>query len=308
MTAALAAELARVTVDRPMMGGRVLVHAQDAVAAPALEADAVRVLDRLAAWASILTRFTDTSELARLNADPRGEVPVGPTLTAVLDWARAAEARTDGLVDIAMLDARLAAEAGEDPALPSRASRRWSLRRSARGAAVVRNPGVRFDLDGVAKGWLADRALELTPGRTALVDADGDISARLAPGDELLVEVADPRPGDAPLATLRLTAGPVWRRVGLATSGTSVHRWQHADTVAHHLIDPATGRPAVTDLVQVSVLAGSARDAEVLAKAALIAGADAAPMLLDRPGVLGALMLTTRGEIRATTGMLEWLV
>jgi thiamine biosynthesis lipoprotein len=192
-------------------------------------------------------------------------------------------------------------------AAPLAAGRRWSLRRGPRRAIVEREPGVRFDLDGVAKGWLADRALAITPGRSALVDGDGDVALRIAPGDEWVVGVADPREPATSLAALRLTADGTSRRLGVATSGTSVHRWARGAVEAHHLIDPRTWRPAETDVVQATVLAGSARDAEVFAKTAVIAGTDRAFRLLDRPGVLGVLLLTTRGEIRATPEMLRWL-
>jgi thiamine biosynthesis lipoprotein len=290
------------------MGGRVTVHLRAEAAEPDLQLAAERVLDRLAAWANRLSRFLPDSELSRLNASTATSVRIGPTLTEVLDWARVAESLTGGLVDVSMLDARLAAEDGTVVDRPVAAGRRWSLDRHAHGATLVREAGVRFDLDGVAKGWLSDRALDLAPGRSALVDGDGDLAARVAPGDELLVGVADPRDPDAMLAIVRL-ASPDGRpsRFGLATSGTSVHRWVHGDTAAHHLIDPATWRPAVTDVVQATVLADTARAAEAGAKAAVLAGSDRAPAVLDRPGVRGLLLLTTRGEIRATPELLPWL-
>ena len=293
---------------RPMLGGRVSVHLTDDAPPGRLEAAAERTLDRIGAWAQILTRFDPDSELARLNADPGDTVTVGPTLSAVLDWARAAESATDGLVDVALLDARLAAEVGTEPAPQVAASFRWSMTRSARGAEIHRTPGVRLDLDGVAKGWLADRALAMTPGRSVLVDGDGDIAARVAPGDAFGVGVADPRTPDRDLLVIRLTGGEGAARVlGLATSGTTVHRWRHGDDIAHHLIDPATARPAATDVVQATVLADSARTAETWAKAAVIAGADRAFDLLDRAGVHGAVLLTADGDVRATPGMLQWL-
>jgi thiamine biosynthesis lipoprotein len=307
-------EAGSATISRPMMGGLVSVHIGAGPGSLESARGAERVLDRIGAWAATLTRFDAASELSRLNAHRGGAVPIGPTLTAVLDWARTAEAISDGLVDVAMLDARLAAEAGVPVARPIAAARRWSLVRTARGSAVIREPGVRFDLDGVAKGWLADRALGITPGRTALVDADGDIAARVAVGDELVIGVADPRDhagADATLAVLRLAAGASagirGRLLGLATSGTSVHRWTHGGDVTHHLVDPATWLPASTDVVQATVLADSARVAEVFAKVAVIAGSDRASALLDRPGVHGALLLTSRGEVRATPGILRWL-
>ncbi len=293
--------------DRPMMGGRVSVHLIDQTPSSERERAADAVLDRIDAWASRLTRFDAASELSRLNDAPGREVAVGPTLTAVLDWARQAEGLTDGLVDVAMLDARLGAERGDEVSRPGAASRRWSLRRGPRGSMVIRDPGIRFDLDGVAKGWLADRALDIAPGRSAIVDGDGDIAIRLAMGDAWAIGVADPRAPDTLLAVVRLVAPGAPRGWGLATSGTSVHRWQHQAGYAHHLIDPRTWRPATTDVVQATVLASSARLAEALAKVAVIAGGERAFELLDRPDVDGLLLLTDRGEIRASEGMVRWL-
>lgn len=304
-----------------LMGGLVGVHLRPsgtmAVWETASDADAV--LRRIAAWADRLTRFTTTSSLSRLNDDPRDEVPVGPTLAAVLDWGRYAEGLTGGIVDIGLLDARLAAEeAVDDPdgptsRRPSLASRSWSLARGARGAVVRRPAGLRFDLDGIGKGWLADRALDrLDRYRAAVVDADGDVAIRLDPGEAWSFGVADPRLDEHDLAILRLTArgdrsGRGDGRFGLATSGTSVHRWARADGTTHHLIDPRTGRSAKTDVVQATVLARTAREAEALAKSAVILGVSAGYDLLDRAGVDGALLLTDRDELVIHPTTVRWL-
>jgi thiamine biosynthesis lipoprotein len=292
-----------VEARRPMMGGEVAVHATGHVDRPQL----VLVLDRIEAWASRLTRHDPTSELMRANAEPSNGVRIGPTLTAVLDWARTAEGITDGLVDVALLDARLAAEAGTNATPPLPAGRRWSIDRGARSSTLRREPGVRLDLDGVAKGWLADRALAIAPGRSALVDADGDIALRLYENDSWGMGVADPRDDDELLAVLEFHGGDVPACFGVGTSGISVHRWVHANGEAHHLIDPRTWRPADTDVVQATVVAASAREAEVLAKTVVIVGAGRARRLLDRPSVLGGLVLTRQGELHALGGMRRWL-
>ena len=110
--------------------------------------------------AARLTRFSETSELSRLNADPRLTVPVGPTLGTVLAWGIVAGRRTGGVVDVTLLDQRLAAETGR-AAVPPEPRERWSLERRRNAFEIRRSQRVRFDLDGVAKGWIADRALEL---------------------------------------------------------------------------------------------------------------------------------------------------
>ena len=85
----------------------------------------------------------------------------------------------------------------------------------------------------------------------------------------------------------------------MATSGTSVHRWNVAGEDRHHIIDPRTRKPAVTDVVQATVVAGSALIAEALAKAVVIAGAVEGFALLERARVRGAVVLTSRGETLA---------
>ena len=289
--AAPAAEL--VSVERPMLGGRVGIHLRSGSPDHMATARAgSRILDRLEAWAGRLTRFDPRSELSRLNASSARSIAIGPTLAAVLDWARAAETATDGIVDVALLEQRLAAERGEPS--PLLAFRHWSLARGARSTIVHRTPGLRFDIDGVAKGWLADRAVSLLVGvPIAVVDADGDVAVGLDPGADLWLGVADPESPAMDLSVLRLANDSATRQAyGVATSGVSVHRWGSGGRARHHLIDPRTGAPAATDVIQATVIATSARLAEAFAKSAVILGRRAAPRALRRPGVLGALLLT----------------
>ena len=138
------------------------------------------------------------------------------------------------------------------------------------------------------------------------------MAIRLDRGEAWSFGVADPRLDEHDLAVLRLTArgdrsGPDDGRFGLATSGTSIHRWARADGTTHHLIDPRTGRSARTDVVQATVLARTAREAEALAKTAVILGTAAGYDLLDRAGVDGALLLTDRDMLVIHPNTLRWL-
>jgi thiamine biosynthesis lipoprotein len=299
------------------MGGRLLVHLDtDGVADRDPAAAAGRVIARVDRWAARLTRHSDDSDLLRLNRDPRPEVQVGPTLAAALRAGRLAVEYGEGLVDITLLDERLAAESGEEPdraaAGPARAGGGgWQLHPRRHGSAMVERPaGLHFDLGGVGKGWIADRALALLrdwPG--SVVDADGDLAVSCAPGRTWEIAVGDPRSEDANLAILRLgvAAGSPPARWGVATSGVSIHRWVSGGTARHHLIDPRTGRPAESDVVQATVIAGTALRAEALAKAAVIAGTAAGFAMLERARVAGALILTDRGETLALPSTLRLL-
>lgn len=301
----------------PSMGGTlsVFITAEPERSMQA-QIDARRTAQRVETWAARLTRFNNASHLSHLNSAAESRVPVRPTLAAALHWAKTAEQRSDGVVDSTLLDARLAAESASPLELSPAPNRwAWQLLGDARDSIVERDPRVRLDLDGTAKGWIADRAADLLarwPG--VVVDADGDIALRADRGVDWLIDVADPRlEADGveppPLATLKLRGGTSWTAsYGVATSGTSVHRWQLADgRLTHHLIDRRTRRPAETDVVQATVVAPSAREAEMIAKSAVILGSHEALGFLARSAALAAILLLEDGSVVSLPGVEAWL-
>ncbi|MFN8519894.1 MAG: FAD:protein FMN transferase [Chloroflexota bacterium] len=301
--------LFQVSLDVAAMGGRLRLH----VGCGAPEQDQARrdlesVARRVGRWAARLTRFEPASDLCVLNAQPDGaDVPVGPTLAAVLGWAAEAGRRTQGVVDVTLLDERLAAEDGMRSALPPRAgcwTSRWTM--DGRHGRVAREAYVRFDLDGVAKGWIADRALALLHRYpAAMVDADGDVAIAVGEGTDWTIDVADPDDPRGDLASLSLDRIGA-RVLGIATSGIHVHRWG-ADAGRHHLIDPATRRPASSDVAQCTVIADTAALAEALAKAVVIRGSEWGAGLLGHSDVLGTVVLRRTGEVLVSEEVLPWL-
>ena len=73
----------------------------------------------------------------------------------------------------------------------------------------------------------------------------------------------------------------------------------------HHLLDPFTGAPAMSGLASVTVVAGDAWWAEVMAKAAFVVGATAGKGLLESAGVDG-LLVSDDGALVETRGMARY--
>jgi thiamine biosynthesis lipoprotein len=74
---------------------------------------------------------------------------------------------------------------------------------------------------------------------------------------------------------------------GIATSGIGRRSWTAAGgRPAHHLLDPRTGAPAFTGIVQATALAPSAATAEILAKAAVLSGPGRAAEWLTHGGII----------------------
>ena len=129
----------------------------------------------------------------------------------------------------------------------------------------MRAPGVRLDPGGIAKGMAADLAAAALPaGVRYAISCGGDVA--VGGGEPWEVAVRSAR-SDAEVHRLRVRSG------GVATSGIAARIWQRPDgSYAHHVLDPATGRPAWTGLVAATAVADSALEAEVLAKTALLSG------------------------------------
>jgi FAD:protein FMN transferase len=210
-----------------------------------------------------LTRFSPDSELAGLNRAMGRWVGVSPEMEQLLRESLRAFELSNGLVNVAVLSSMLAigytrplsegptaatlGGAVPLPPLPDVLTVRMGRARLA--------PGCGIDLGGVAKGWMADRLRERL-GPNALANLGGDLRAGGAGPD-----------GDGwPVGIAGLTV--TLRDQGAATSSILRRRWAGL----HHLIDPRTGLPADTGVEEVSVVAGTALDAEVMAKTALLSG------------------------------------
>jgi thiamine biosynthesis lipoprotein len=245
-----------------------------------------------------LTRFDPASALCALNSDPEPEVRAPPDVCALVEAAARAAELTAGLVDATVFDALPRhgyrdSMVGREPAdlataltaAPSRreASARepspWlSIAVDRQAMIVTRPPGVSIDSGGIAKGMAADLCAEELAGYSSYaVDCGGDLRIGGADGLERRVEITDPFTG-AVTATFGLAAGAV------ATSGLGRRLWPHGSGFAHHVIDPGTGAPAWTGLLQATAVAPTALEAEALAKAALLSGPDGAARWLERWG------------------------
>lgn len=75
-----------------------------------------------------------------------------------------------------------------------------------------------------------------------------------------------------------------------ATSGTFRRKGQNIPKSWHHIINPNTLEPAITDIRLATICAGTALQADVLASCAVILGSKKAPEFLKKHGVKSALL------------------
>jgi thiamine biosynthesis lipoprotein len=91
----------------------------------------------------------------------------------------------------------------------------------------------------------------------------------------------------SPLADGRILHTFELARGAVATSGTTKRSWlDEQGRLSHHLLDPATGTPAFTGVIQATAIAPTGVEAEALTKAALLAGPARAADWLPYGGVI----------------------
>jgi thiamine biosynthesis lipoprotein len=270
------------------LGSTAVVAVRDPAALDTARAAVEEVVER---FDEACSRFRDDSELTALNASAGSPVRVGPLLLEAVDASLRAARVTDGDVDPTIGEALIALgydrdfddleRGGSAAAVSIAAVPGWQTVRVDHAASTVTAArGVVLDLGATAKALAADHAAAAASASVAggvLVSLGGDISVEGPPPEQgWQIRVTDDHRSQvtAPGQWIALRAG------GLATSSTTVRRWEADGGSAHHLLDPATGRPAAGPWRTVSVTAASCLDANIASTAAIIRG-EGAPEWLE---------------------------
>lgn len=240
----------------------------------------------------IFSRYDPDSELNRINREAgRGPVAVSAEMFEVLARARELSRLTEGAFDVTVgplmeIWGFFPEREGKDPspgeigAVLSRVG--WEKLELDRDRQTVRflSPGLEIDLGALAKGYVVDRlaACLVEEGvDAALINAGGDIYGlgRHPEGRGWRIGVEHPRREGEILAVLELEDRAV------ATSGDYRNYFIRHNRRYSHIIDPRTGEPAGTGVVESTVLAPDCLTADGLTTALFVLGPERGLEILE---------------------------
>ncbi|MDD2464592.1 MAG: FAD:protein FMN transferase [Desulfobulbus sp.] len=243
-------------------------------------------VDRLCA---LMTRYGNQSEICELNAENCLERPA-PEIREVVDRSLYFHRDTNGAFDITvaplvnLFQERFAAgsrptEADADAVLDLIGSEqlRW-----ANGSILLPQKGMGITLDGVAPGFIADRAGQMLAANgivNHLVDGGGEIrvSGSAAKGAPWTVAIQDPAKKKEYPDVLSLREGAV------STSG-NYEVYYDREKVFHHIVNGRTGQSPHLS-TSVTVMAPTAMDADILSTAVFVMEPEAGIRYVNaRPG------------------------
>lgn len=255
------------------------------------------------------TRFSENSELSSMNRSAGNWFHASPEMFALMHEAQVYHQKTDGLFDPSILSnllrigytysmdelRRFAADPEPADRLIGSTSAFSSIQFDESSSQIFLPGDLLIDLGGIAKGWIAGQAARMLSqySSACAVSAGGDMVLIGLPQDQDFWEVAleDPRNAHLDLTILQVQEGAV------ATSSTIRRVWRQGGLKRHHIIDPRTGEPALTKWLSVTVIAPHITEAEVFAKAFLLASPDKTKQMIEENPDLICLAVDSSGVI-----------
>ena len=188
--------------------------------------------------------------------------------------------------------------------------------KSSQPTLAITDPQTILDLGGVAKGYIADDLADLfiahgvgrfviNLGGNVVVHGGrpADASARPpgAAGSPWRLGIINPLDPAHNRAIVDMADGSV------VTSGIHERRFTKGGVTYHHILDPATGMPAKTDLTSATIIAPRSMDCDGYSTTALMLGArDAIDFVESLPGI-DAVLIDEADEVWWTSGIEERL-
>ncbi len=266
-----------------------------------------------------LSRRLEGSEVWNVNAAAGSEegCPVSPELEALLEDCLSLWKQSEGAFDVTLgevvalwdMDGWASGEREgvftppDEEALQDALGRCGSGRLELAEGRLFLPEGMKIDLGAVGKGAALDCLLgylaENEKITGAVISVGGSVLTygEKPDGSPWKVGIRDPRDSSANMGVLTLEGQ--WC---VSTSG-DYERFVEVDGVRyHHILDPATGRPADSGTAGVTVLSRSGFDSDALSTACFILGPEKGMKLAERYGV-EVLFVGTDGSIRMSPGM-----
>jgi thiamine biosynthesis lipoprotein len=257
---------------------------------------------------AIMSDYQETSELNQFahNAAKK-PIKLSPDLFRVLQESQHLARRTNGAFDVTIgAVVRLWRRARRTGELPDAERLKQALRLTGyrklhldarTQSAWLDEKGMGLDLGGIAKGFAADQAQRVLKQhgiRSALVAAGGDIVVSQAPprarGWLIAMATADTNPGDHSPSEPAQENALLLTNAAVSTSGDAEQFVEIDGTRYSHIVDPRTGL-GLKGQMSVTVVARRGSDADGLATAVSVLGAERGMKLIDATRGVAALMI-----------------
>lgn len=282
------------------------------------------ILAEITAFENRFSRFKENSELSLLNKSSGIFFQASDEMIELLLRAKEAHEITDGIFDPAILP--VLENIGYDRDFESikakavmasakQIQKKFSNLPKFENAiiddqknTVKMPPGMKIDLGGIAKGFIADKIATRLKNKfeNFWIAAGGDMYLRGCDSENKnwQVGVQNPLKHNRDVLSLNIPAGGAT----VATSGITKRKGKAGSFNWHHLIDPRTNLPTDNGILGATVIADLVWLADVLAKTALILGEKEGIDFLNKLPNVSGLLIDNNLKIFFSKGMKDYVV
>lgn len=258
-------------------------------------------------YENLFSRTIDDSDVSNINLSGGSPVAVSHDTAELINESLEISRDSGGAFDITVLplselwDVEHNTAPPDDGLIAEAMSKVGFDQITVENDTVTLKAGASVDLGGIAKGYIADKVrdyLKENGVKSAIINLGGNVVLiGDNNGDQYTVGIQKPfgKSGEA-AASLKLSDKTA------VTSGIYERYFRVGDEIYHHIIDPATGRPASSDVASVTVICESSAVADGLSTACLCLGAEKSAALLKSYGA-EAVFISRSGELSLTDGL-----
>lgn len=280
------------------------------------ETAALRVEEEMKRLETLMSFFLESSEISRLNkAAGKHEVELGCESLYVLNRAKYFSEICGGTFDITIGPvAKLWGIFTDHAKLPSEDEINQALSftgykdiiiDNGKGTVKLKKPGESVDLGAIAKGYTADRAIEIYKQygiKSAFINLGGNVM--------VLGNKPDGSPWKIGIQNPLLQRGECLGAVNsvdktIVTSGDYVRYFEKNNKRYHHILDPRTGYPADSGLISTTIVSEKSIGADALSTAIFILGLEEGMKLINSIKDMEAIFITKHKKIYVTEGLKE---
>lgn len=269
-------------------------------------------------YEKLLSRTIEGSDVDRINKAQGQPIEVGSEILDILSTALRLCYLSNGKFDVSIGTLTSLYNFRDGTALPLDEDIKEAIKhinyeniRNGEKDVMLLDPDMMLDLGAVAKGYIAENLGEylLSLGVTnGVINLGGNV---LAIGDKYgkgyKIGIKNPLKEGTILATVS------GKDLTVVTSGTYERYIEVNGTKYHHILDPKTGYPVDTDLVQVSVITDRdhGTEADCLSTILLLLGSKEGMKFMENVDYAEAIFLTKDGEVveyKNNLGYETWIV
>ena len=262
------------------------------------------------------SRTIDTSEISKLNKSEGEWVEMSGETVELIEKAIEYSELTEGAFDITIAPlTELWHVKDNDGVLPSeeliekaKSHIDYKFIEINGNKVRLKDKKTQIDLGGIAKGYIADQLKTLMLERgveSAMINLGGNIVVIGTKKDGSNWNVGIQKP----FADRNEVIGSVLVQNKTVVSSGIYERYFEKDSeIYHHILDPNTGYPSVSDLEAVTIIGESSAIADALSTSCVLLGSDKGMELVESIPEVEAVFVTRDGEILESSGAKVQLV